>query len=429
MTDSASANGTADLPWDQLWIDARIATMQDNSYGRIEDGAIGVLNGNIAWIGKRSALPGPVASLSGSVHSARGGWITPGLIDCHNHLVFAGTRARDYEMRLRKASRAQIAAAGGGIMQTIRLTQQQSEEQLLQSAQRRLAAFAAEGCTTIEVKSGYGLDLSSELKILRAGRRAGEALNVDVTLTFGVYAVPPELETQRDRYVDFVCQEALPAVAEANLASAIDVQLDEFGFDKCETERMFRAALALGLDCRSHTDEWSDFDGAHFVAGMGGRSVDHAEYASERGIAAMAAAGTYAVLLPGNSHILQRTEVPPVEVMRRHGVRMAVGSNCNPGPSPTTSLLLMMNMACVIHGLMPEEALLGVTTHAAGVLGLDKSRGTLEPGKRADFVVWDIEELSELAYYLGFNPAAMVVARGRKVLDRAGTAAPGQLRP
>lgn len=415
---TSAGNARPVTDWDDLWVDACIATMRGGGYGVIEDGAIAIADGRIAWIGARSDLP-DITHLSGlRTHSARGGWITPGLIDCHNHLVFGGTRSRDFEMRLTGATRAEIAAAGGGIMKTIALTRQQSEDELCYSARRRLAAFAAEGCTTIEVKSGYGLDLETERKLLRAGQRAGEAEGIDVALTIGLYAVPPDREDDRDRYLADVCEEMLPALVGEGLASAIDVQVDEFGFDKREALRVFRAAQALGLQCRAHTDEWSDFDGARFMAGIGGRSVDHVEFASDGGLRAMAAAGTYAVLLPGNSHILQRRDLPPVAAMRSHGVRMAVGSNCNPGPSPTTSLLLMMNMACVIHGLTPEEALLGVSAHAAGVLALDGDRGTLELGKRADFVVWEIEELSELAYYLGFNPSQTVVAGGRVVRER-----------
>lgn len=405
--------------WDQLWIDARIATMSGEDgtpYGAISDGALAVRGGDIVWIGARSALPADAPD-DGRVRSAGGRWITPGLIDCHTHLVHAGDRAREFEMRLQGASYEDIARQGGGILSTVDATRAATESALVNSARRRLMALLREGVTTVEIKSGYGLDLDTELRMLKAARRLGEIEPVTVVTTFlGAHSLPPEYEGRSDEYIEFVCEEVLPAVANADLAHAVDAFCERIGFSLAQTERVFRAARDLRLPVKLHAEQLSDSGGARLAARYRALSADHLEYVSESGVAAMGESGTAAVLLPGAFYFLRETRVPPVELFRRYGVPMAVASDNNPGSSPSCSLLLMLNMACTLFRMTPEEALAGVTRNAALALGMDASVGTLEIGKRADFVLWEVDHPAELAYRIGFNPCHCVV-RGGKQLD------------
>ncbi|HSS64363.1 MAG TPA: imidazolonepropionase [Gammaproteobacteria bacterium] len=404
--------------WDHLWIDARVATMRAGDgtpYGAIEDGAVAVRAGRIVWVGERSALPADAAAV-GQVHSAGGRWITPGLIDCHTHLVHAGNRAREFEMRLQGSSYEEIAGQGGGILSTVRETRAAEETALVDSARARLKVLLSEGVTAVEIKSGYGLDRDTELRMLRAARRLGEIEPVTVVTTFlGAHALAPEYEGRGDEYIDFVCQEVMPAAAEGGLADAVDAFCERIGFSLAQTERVFRAARNLGLPIKLHAEQLSDSGGAELAARFGALSADHLEYISEAGVAAMAKSGTAAVLLPGAFYFLRETRVPPVDLFRRHNVPMAIASDNNPGSSPSCSLLLMLNMACTLFRMTPEEALAGVTRNAAVALGRDSAFGTLEIGKRADFVLWDVDHPAELAYRIGFNPRHAVIRGGDRL--------------
>ncbi len=401
--------------WDGVWVDARIATMGAHSavpYGAIDDGAIAVREGRIAWVGERRALPAGAPDDS-RVRSAGGRWITPGLIDCHTHLVYAGDRAKEFEMRLKGASYEEIARQGGGIVSTVKATRQASEEALVECSRPRLRALIAEGVTTVEIKSGYGLDLDTELRMLRAARRLGEVEPVDIVTTFlGAHALPPEFAGRADDYIDFICGEVLPKVSAARLADAVDAFCEGIGFTLEQTQRVFEAARKHALPVKLHAEQLSDLGGAALAARFEALSADHLEYVSEASVKEMARHRSVAVLLPGAFYFLGETRVPPVELFRRHGVPMAVATDSNPGSSPVCSLLLMLNMACTLFRMTPEEALSGVTRHAATALALGDSVGTLEAGKRADFVIWDIDHPAELAYRVGFNPRHGIVRRG-----------------
>jgi imidazolonepropionase len=403
--------------WDSLWINLRLATMAPGGepYGAIEDAALAVEGERIAWLGRRTELPGAPERLAKAVHDAAGRWMTPGLIDCHTHLIFGGDRANEFELRLGGASYEEIARAGGGIVSTVRATRAEDEDALLAAAGRRLEAFLAEGVTTIEVKSGYGLDTENELKMLRVARRLGEAAPVTVISSFlGAHALAPEYAGRQGAYVDLICEEMLPAVARAGLADAVDGFCETIGFTPAETERIFIAAGRLGLPVKLHADQLSDFGGGALVAKHRGLSADHLEYVGEASIAAMAQASTIAVLLPGANYFLREKQKPPVEALRRAGVAMAVASNCNPGSSPALSLLLMLSMAATLFRMTPEEALAGVTRNAARALGL-ADRGILAAGLRADLALWDIARPADLAYWIGGNPCAGV-ARGGTIV-------------
>ena len=349
-------------------------------------------------------------------HDAGGAWIAPGLIDCHTHAVYGGNRAAEFEQRLNGATYAEIAQAGGGIVSTVRATRQASVDDLVESALPRLRAIAAEGVTTVEIKSGYGLDTATERRMLQAARRIPDHVPVDVAATFlGAHALPPEFAGDADGYIDLVCREMIPAVAEAGEADAVDAFCETIGFTRDQTERVFRAARDHGLPVKLHAEQLSDLGGAALVAEYGGLSADHLEYAGEAGVRALAKAGTVAVLLPGAFYYLRETQLPPIDLFREHGVGMALATDCNPGSSPVTSLLLMLNMACTLFRLTPAEALAGVTREAARALGLQDRIGTLEPGKAADFALWDIGRPGELAYPAGFNPCRAVVKGGTVV--------------
>ncbi|MFI5016818.1 MAG: imidazolonepropionase [Dongiales bacterium] len=397
--------------WDDLWVNGRLATMTAGGapYGAIEDGAIAAAEGRIAWVGSRPDLLGAPEKLARHVHDLAGAWLTPGLIDCHTHLVYAGDRAREFELRLQGASYEEIARAGGGIRSTVAQTRAASEDDLVSSAQSRVDAFRREGVTTLEVKSGYGLDAANEAKMLRAARRLK---GVTIRTSFlGAHALPPEFEGRSGAYIDRVVEEMLPAVA--GLADAVDAFCEKIAFTPEETRRVFAAARARGLPVKLHADQLSDLSGAALAAEFGALSADHLEFTSEAGIAAMAGAGTVAVILPGAFYFLREKQLPPIEAMRKAGVPIAISSDCNPGSSPATSLLLMLNMAATLFRLTPEEALAGVTRSAATALGLSASHGTLEVGKTADFAIFAIERPAELAYRIGANPCVGRVLAGR----------------
>ncbi|MDE0058123.1 MAG: imidazolonepropionase [Defluviicoccus sp.] len=401
--------------WDRLWTGANLATMVPGGepYGAIRDAALAVSDGRIAWVGAAAELPGDPAALAGKLHDAGGRWITPGLIDCHTHLVFGGSRAGEFEMRLNGASYEEVARAGGGIVSTMRATREADDETLYAAAVPRLGNLIDEGVTTVEVKSGYGLDTDTELKQLRVARKLGEAQPVDVHTTFlGAHALPPEYAGRQGAYIDLVVEEMLPAVAESGLADAVDAFCEGIGFTPKETDRVFSAARSHGLPVKLHADQLSDLGGAALAARYDALSADHLEYTSEEGIAALAAAGTVAVLLPGAFYTLRETKLPPVDAMRNAGTGIAIATDFNPGSSPALSLLLMLNMACTLFRLTPEEALAGVTREAARALGLGADRGTLEVGKRADLALWNIGQPAELAYWFGVNPCTGRVRAG-----------------
>ncbi len=400
--------------WDAIWTNGRLATMADGGpYGAVESAAIAVAGGRIAWLGPTAELPGQPEALARERHDLAGRWVTPGLIDCHTHLVYGGDRAEEFELRLGGASYEEIARAGGGILSTVAATRAAEEETLFETAKPRLAALLSEGVTSVEIKSGYGLERDSELKQLRVARRLGEALPVTVRTTFlGAHALPPEYDGRADDYIEAIAA-MMPEVAASGLADAVDAFCETIAFSPEQTARVFEAARRSGLPVKLHADQLSDLDGAALVARHGGLSADHLEYTNEAGVKAMAEAGTVAVLLPGAFYVLRETRLPPIESFRAAGVPMALATDSNPGSAPVTSLLLMLNMGCTLFRLTPEEALAGVTRNAARALGLGETHGTLEPGKTADFAIWDIERPAELAYRIGFNPLAGVVKDGR----------------
>jgi len=395
--------------WDVLFTNVHLATMADG-YGEIRDAAIAVKDGRIAWLGPMAEMP--QGALAVTVHDGGGCWLTPGLIDCHTHIVHAGNRSDEFEARLNGATYEDIARAGGGIMSTVRATRAASEDELLRQSLPRVCSLLAEGVTTLEIKSGYGLTLESEANMLRVARRIGRELPVSVATTFlGAHALPPEFAGRADDYIAEVCAMIAPLAAEG-LADAVDAFCERIGFSYEQTERVFQAAREHGLPVKLHAEQLSDQRGAELVARYKGLSADHLEHLSETGIAAMAAAGTVAVLLPGAYYFLRDTTPPPVAALRAAGVPMAVSTDCNPGTSPMTSLLLAMNMVCTLWRLTPLEALAGCTLHAARALGREQQVGSLEVGKRADFALWRIARPADLSYAIGLNPCRGVVNAG-----------------
>ena len=407
---------------DSLWINVHLATMtQPVPYGSVENGALAVAGDQIVWVGPEKELPVDLKSGAAEVHDGGGAWLTPGLVDCHTHLVYAGSRAREFELRLQGATYEEIARQGGGIRSTVSATRDADEGTLLEQSAPRLLALMGEGVTTVEIKSGYGLDLDTELRMLRVARRLGKEFPVTVVPTFlGAHALPPEFEGKPDDYIEFVCSQVLPQVASQNLAVAVDAFCENIGFTLDQTGRVFKAAQNFGLAIKLHAEQLTDLQGAALAARYQALSADHLEYVSKSGVAAMAKNNTVAVLLPGAFYFLRETRVPPVDLLRRHEVPIALSTDCNPGSSPAVSLLLMLNMACTLFRLTPEEALAGVTRNGARALGLQNRIGTLEPGKDADFVIWDIPEPAELAYRIGANPMKQVVRKGRIVRSKDG---------
>lgn len=403
--------------WDGLLLDCRLATMAEtgSAYGAIEHAALGWRDGVITFAGPQSGLPEKPQDLATQVDSAGNAWITPGLIDCHTHLVFAGNRAEEFELRLQGASYEDIARRGGGIVSTVTKTRVASEAELLAQSLPRARALARDGVTTLEIKSGYGLNLDAEAKMLRVARRIGTELGITVRTTFlGAHAVPPEFAGRQADYVDEVCVRMLPAIARAGLADAVDAFCEGIAFTPSEVRRVFEEARALGLRVKLHADQLSDLGGAALAAEFGALSADHLEYTNEAGVRAMAAAKTVAVMLPAAFYTLRETQLPLIASLREHGVAMAVASDVNPGTAPVLSLRHAMNMACTLFRMTPEEALRGATVNAARALALT-DRGTLEPGKRADFVVWEVDHPAELAYWIGGDLARRVVAGGHSV--------------
>jgi imidazolonepropionase len=386
---------------DAVFLNAQLATMRGSGYGSIDDGAIALTGNSISWIGPRAQW----RDKAREEHDLRGAWITPGLIDCHTHLVYAGNRAHEFELRLKGATYEEIARAGGGILSTVKATRQASEKDLSESAQKRLEQWAREGATVIEVKSGYGLDRDTELRMLRAARKLR---GVAVKTTFlGAHALPEEYKGRADDYIDLVC-EVLAEASKENLVDAVDAFCERIAFTPEQTQRVFEKARALGLPVKLHADQLSDLGGAALAAEHRALSADHMEFSSDQGIEAMKAAGTVAVLLPGAFYFLKEKQLPPIEALRRHGVPIALATDHNPGSSPLSSPLLVLNMACTLFRLTPEEALAGMTRNAARALGMQASHGTLEVGKAADLAVWDIGSPAELAYAIGANPCVKV---------------------
>jgi len=376
--------------------------MRENrgAYGVIEDAALAISKGRIAFAGPMRDLPGKPKDLSDRVDNAENRWITPGLIDCHTHLVFAGNRATEFEMRLQGKSYEDIARAGGGIMSTVRATRAATDDELARSAIDRLRALAAEGVTTVEIKSGYGLDADTEIRLLRAAHRAGREAQVSTVATFlGLHALPPDVD--RQAFVTEMTGSVLTRIAQERLATAVDAFCENIAFTPDETATLFDAATRAGLRVKLHADQLSDTGGAGLAARFNALSADHLEYANEEGIAAMASAGTVAVMLPAAFFFLRETKLPPMDLLRKHKVPLAVATDCNPGTAPVVSLLSAMSMAATLFRMTPEEVLAGVTRNAAKALGLEAERGTLEEGKRADFAVWPVAHPSELSYWIG----------------------------
>ena len=398
----------------EIWENARLATMQegqDANYGLIEDGALVVEGERLAWVGMRSEMPAQYRH-GAVMHDAHHALITPGLIDCHTHLVYGGHRANEFELRLNGASYEDIARAGGGIKSTVQATRLATEAQLFEAASKRLTNLLKEGVTTLEVKSGYGLSLAQEAKCLRVARQLAQHHPVQIKNTFlGAHAVPPEFQDNPDAYIDSVVAMIEPLKAEG-LIDAVDAFCDRIGFTYSQTEKVFKEAQRLNLPVKLHAEQLTDSHGASLAAQYGALSCDHLEWLSEEGAAAMAKAGTVAVLLPGAFYFLRETKLPPIELLRQHQVPMAISTDSNPGSSPCTSILLMLNMACTFMRLTPQEAMAGVTRIAAQALGL-KDRGVLSATQRADFVLWDVKHPAELAYAFGSNPCLSTVWGGQ----------------
>jgi imidazolonepropionase len=400
-------------PFDRLWLGARLATMASpgSDLGIVEGGAIGAIDGRIAFVGPESALPADVSARD--TIRLDGQWITPGLIDCHTHIVYAGNRAAEWEMRLAGASYQDIARAGGGILSSVQAVRAASADTLRAQALKRLDRLMAEGVTTLEAKSGYGLDLANEVKLLRVARSLGEARAIRLVTTFlGAHALPPEAAGDRDAFIDDICATMLPAIAAAGLADAVDGFCETIAFSPEQIGRVFDAARALGLPVKLHADQLTNGGGAALAARHGALSADHVEYTDEAGAAAMGAAGTVAVLLPGAFYMLRERQAPPVASFRRHKVGMAVSTDCNPGTAPLVSLLLTMHMAATLFGLTVDEVLRGVTREAARALGRVDTIGSLEVGKACDLAIWSVERPAEIFHTLGHNPLVARIFAG-----------------
>ena len=397
------------MTFSTVYNNAKIATMaSDKPYGLIENGAVAISDGMINWVGPEKELPVEFAGLQEKDLGGR--LVTPALIDCHTHLVYGGSRATEFELRLKGASYEEISRSGGGILSTVTATRNASEEELFAQSLPRFDALLAEGVGTVEIKSGYGLDLETEIKMLRVARQLGKERNIRVKTSFlGAHAIPPEFAGKAEAYIDFVCEEVLPAVHEEKLADAVDGFCENIAFSTKQISRVFDTASALGLPLKLHAEQLSNLGGTALAANYGALSADHLEYLDEAGIRAMAKSGTVAVVLPGAFYTLRETQLPPLNSLRKAGVPISIATDCNPGSSPLTSLLLCMNMACTLFRMTPEEALCGVTREAAQALGIGTEVGTIEVGKKAEFAVWNVEQPAELAYRIGFNPLEEMV--------------------
>jgi len=401
----------------KLWTNCHIATMQDGQYSSIESAAIVTLAQHIHWIGAEKDVP---VDDYAEIIDLNGAWVTPGLIDCHTHSVFGGNRSVEFEKRLQGVSYAEIAASGGGIASTVRATREASEEQLLASALKRIRCMLKDGVTTIEIKSGYGLDYSNERKMLRVIRQVAQTLPMTVKSTcLAAHALPPEYQDQSDAYIEHICTEMLPKLHQEGLVDAVDAFCEHLAFSPAQVERVFKAAQALNLPVKLHAEQLSSLGGSTLAARYHALSADHLEYMTEADARAMAASGTVAVLLPGAFYFLRETKYPPLDSLQQHGVRIALSSDLNPGTSPALSLRLMLNMGSTLFRLTPEQALAGVTTHAAYALGLQDTHGTLEQGKVADFIAWDIEHPSEIVYWLGGDLSKRIIQHGNEILISA----------
>jgi imidazolonepropionase len=402
---------------DGIWHNARIVPMAPHGdpADAIEHGAIVVRGGRIAWIGPESDMPAEFDDHTVR-HNVGGHWITPGLVDCHTHLVYAGNRADEFALRLAGASYEEIARRGGGIVSTVRATREADDGALFQQSARRLEALLAEGVTTVEIKSGYGLDTATECKILRVARKLGAHYPVSVCTTFlGAHAVPPEYKDRADDYIALVCEEMLPQLHSEGLIDAVDVFCENIGFTLTQSERVYEAAARLGLPVKMHAEQLSNLGGTQLATRYRALSVDHLEYLDEEDVAAMKQSGTVAVLLPAAFYFLREKHMPPIDLLRQYGIPMAVATDSNPGTAPTASLLLAMNMACTLFRLTVAEALAGVTVHAARALGKGGEHGMLAPGRAADFAIWSVDTLAELCYWTGLNRCSGVVKNGVRV--------------
>jgi imidazolonepropionase len=419
-----AAISTTVQTWDRLWLGAHLATLAGgpaynepggDELGVLTDAALAVKDGRIAWLGRREQLEGLQWSAR-VVTPAEGLWITPGLVECHTHLVYAGDRSNEFAARLRGATYEEISRAGGGIVSTMRATRAASEDELLEQSLPRAMALAAEGVTTLEIKSGYGLDLDNELKMLRVAQRIGERTGLTVIKTFlGAHALPPEYAGRQEDYVRHVCEQMLPAVASAGLADAVDVFCERIAFTEEQTRRIFERARSLGLPLRLHADQLSDGNGGAIAADCGALSADHLEHASEHSLRRMAERGVVAGLLPGAFYYLRETRLPPIDRLRHWNVPMAVSTDCNPGTSPIASILTAMNLACVMFRLTAAEALRGVTVNAARALGLSNDRGTLQVGARADLAVWRLRHPEQLCAEVGMHRPVEIVLGGQRL--------------
>lgn len=396
-----------------LWHNLKLCA-QGDPRETIDDAAIAVEDGSIAWLGAAAQVPAHYAAWPRE--DLGGAWVTPGLVDCHTHLVYGGQRADEFAQRLAGVSYEEIARQGGGIVSTVRATRAASEDELFAQSAARLEPLLAEGVTAVEIKSGYGLELASERKMLRVARRLAERYPVTVRTTFlGAHALPPEFAGRADAYIDEVCERMLPALADEGLVDAVDVFCERIGFTLAQSERVFEAAVRRKLPVKMHAEQLSNSGGTALAARYGALSADHLEFLDEAGVLAMKAAGTVAVLLPGAYYFIRETQLPPLDLLRRHGVPVAISTDSNPGTSPTTSLLLMMNMATTLFRMTVPEVLLGVTQHAARALGDSDRHGSLEAGRPADFAVWRVQSLAELAYWIGRPLCQRVVRAGETV--------------
>lgn len=413
--------------WQTLYINVNLATMTDgsNSYGEIINGALAISEGKIVWLGKQNDLPESLLNKDGSslsdatieIIDGNGHWLTPGLIDCHTHLVYGGNRANEFEMRLQGKSYQEIANAGGGIVSTVTATRKATVEELLASALPRLTALHQQGVTTVEIKSGYGLDTLNEIKMLKVAGLLANQLPVTIKRTFlGAHALPTEYKDDADGYLDIVCNDMLPKIVSENLADAVDVFCEGIGFSLEQTKRVFDAAKAHNLPIKVHAEQLSNLGASELAANYDALSSDHIEFLDEAGIKAMKKSGMTAVLLPGAFYFLRETQVPPIELLRKYQVPMAVATDANPGTSPIHNIHLMLNMACTLFKLTPSEALAGITCYGAKALGLGESKGQLAVGYDADIALWNIERPAELCYQFGVNPLSSLIQNGQPVL-------------
>jgi imidazolonepropionase len=406
---------------DRIWINANLMTFEgDAPYGVVTDGIIASHQGKISFIGQMKAIDlNTDLNKNAEIHDLNGQWLSPGLIDCHTHIIYGGNRSKEFELRLTGVSYEAIAKQGGGILSTVKATREASHEALALSALNRIEHLLNEGVTSLEIKSGYGLDTENEIKMLEVAKQLEQQLPLDIYPTFlGAHALPPEFKDNAQGYIQLICEEMLPLVSSKQLAVAVDAFCENIGFTRQQTRQLFETAQKLGLPVKLHAEQLSDQNGTQLAAEFKALSVDHLEYVSEDGVKAIAESGTVAVLLPGAFYYLRETKRPPIDLFRQYQVPIAIATDSNPGSSPCTSLLLMANMACTFFKMTPEEALRGITIHAAQALGIERQVGSLALGKQADFAIWNINAPADLAYAFGHNPCVGVIKNGEWVLDK-----------